>query len=129
MIHRGVMSPIAFTILFALSRAVQAFHSGGYFANYMDLTQDYVGMLTGVGNTLASLSGVVVPQFVAFNLSESKDNWLPIAAAGVGCNSIACLLFLRFMSTACLDGRACGYRAQLIETNAPKAASKELSSY
>jgi len=104
MILQGVTSPIAFTTVFTLSRAVQAFHSGGYFANYLDLTQDYVGMLSGVGNTLASFAGVVVPNVVAYNLRISKDNWVPIAAGGVGLNLVACSLIYRFMSTSCLDG-------------------------
>jgi len=100
----NVTSPLAFTVTFALSRAVQAFHSGGYFANYMDLTQDYVGMLNGVGNTLESLAGIIVPQFVTFNLGISSDNWLPIIAGGVSLNLLAISMISCFMSTASLDG-------------------------
>jgi len=100
----NVTSPLAFTIAFALSRAVQAFHSGGYFANYMDLTQDYVGMLNGVGNTLASVAGIVVPHFVTFNLGISSDNWLPIIGGGMVLNLLAVAMISRFMSTSSLDG-------------------------
>jgi len=122
----NVTSPVAFTAAFALSRAVQAFHSGGYFANYMDLTQDYVGMLNGVGNTLASLSGIVVPQFVTFNLEISSDNWLPIITGGVGLNLLALSVVSRFMSTASLDGAASSLVAKRSEDDEPsKKKSKK----
>lgn len=98
-----VKSSFICTGIFALSRISQSFHSGGYFANYMDLTTDNVGMLTGVGNTLASFAGVVVPRFVASQLSQEKDNWPIIMLVGALANFSAIFSIHKFMSTQCLD--------------------------
>lgn len=95
--------PLAYTVLFALSKAVQAFHSGGYFANYLDLTRNYAGMLTGIGNTVASCAGVIVPQFIAQCLQNGDTNWLPVIAALMVINVGAILLVAKGMSTRCLD--------------------------
>merc|ERR1712137_898128 len=85
----GVRWPLAYTILFMLAKAVQSFHAGGYFANYLDLTRDYAGMLTGVGNSIASSAGVAVPQFIAVCLQEDEANWLPVFGGLVLTNILA----------------------------------------
>jgi len=99
----NVMWPLAYTLLFALSKGVQAFHSGGYFANYLDLTRKYTGMLTGIGNTVASFSGVVVPQFIARSLEGADSNWLPVIAGLISINMMAIAAVTKGMSTHCLD--------------------------
>jgi MFS family permease len=99
----GVRWPLAYTILFMLSKAVQSFHAGGYFANYLDLTRNYAGMLTGVGNTVASCAGVVVPQFIAECLQEDEANWLPVFGGLILANVLAIALLVFCMSTSCLD--------------------------
>jgi len=95
--------PIAYTSLFMLSKGVQAFHAGGYFANYLDLTRNYAGMLTGVGNTVASCAGVVVPQLISISLQSSDTNWLPVFAGLIFINTFAIVLITQCMSTHCLD--------------------------
>jgi len=103
LLDQGMTSPLPFTLIFACARASQAMHAGGYFANYLDLSRDHVGMLTGLGNTLASIAGVATPKFVAFNLHYSKYPWRVIGAAGACLNLLAILLVSKFMSTHCLD--------------------------
>merc|ERR1712113_286608 len=98
-----VKSVIAFTAIFALCKVSQSFHSGGYFANYMDLTQAHVGVFTGAGNTLASLAGILVPRFIALQLEHDSTNWQPIATAGVISNMVAICWVCFGMSTSCLD--------------------------
>jgi hypothetical protein len=94
---------VAFTALFTLTKGVQAYHAGGYFANYLDLTQRYTGMLTGVGNTVASLAGVVVPQFISMCMQSGDKNWLPVFAGLIVINIVAATIIAQFMSTHCLD--------------------------
>jgi ACS family sodium-dependent inorganic phosphate cotransporter len=106
--------PLIYTILFMLSKAVQSLHAGGYFANYLDVTQNYAGMLTGVGNTVASFAGVVVPQFVAGCLEKDEANWLPVFGGLILANIMAMSLISFFMSTCCLDD-VCS-RATKVET-------------
>lgn len=99
----GITWPVAYTVLFALSKAVQAFHAGGYFANYLDLTRNYAGMLTGIGNTVASCAGVFVPQFIAQSLQSDDTNWLPVIAGLIFINVVAIALVAKGMSATCLD--------------------------
>lgn len=103
LLRLGVHSPVIFTFVFALSKAVQALHAGGYFANYLDLTQNYAGMLTGVGNTLASVAGILVPKFVALNLQDGREDWLPVLIGLMTLGFAAMLFLAKFMSTDCLD--------------------------
>ena len=42
------------TAALAVSEASQALHSGGYYSNYLDLTSEYAGALSGFGNTFAT---------------------------------------------------------------------------
>jgi hypothetical protein len=95
--------PLPYTVLFALSKATQSFHSGGYFANYLDLTRNYTGMLTGIGNTVATCAGLVVPQFIAQSLQIDDRNWLPVMAGMIFINVIAIALVGKGMSVTCLD--------------------------
>lgn len=97
--------PVLYTILFALSKASQAFHSGGYFANYLDLTRDYAGILTGVGNTMASCAGVVMPMFISSSLEHDDKNWSPVVFGLVFIDLVAIVLVTKSMSAESLDDR------------------------
>ena len=44
--------------------ASQALHSGGYYSNYLDLTSEYAGALSGFGNTLATGLGSIGTLFM-----------------------------------------------------------------
>eukprot|EP00747_Dinoflagellata_sp_TGD_P218235 gnl/TRDRNA2_/TRDRNA2_90518_c0_seq1.p1 gnl/TRDRNA2_/TRDRNA2_90518_c0~~gnl/TRDRNA2_/TRDRNA2_90518_c0_seq1.p1 ORF type:complete len:529 (-),score=82.98 gnl/TRDRNA2_/TRDRNA2_90518_c0_seq1:61-1647(-) len=127
-LHCDVTWPVAFTLLFTLSKAVQAFHSGGYFANYLDLTRNYAGMLTGVGNTVASCAGVVVPQFIARTLQGDDRNWLPVIAGLVFINMIAIGLIAEGMSTRCLDDALQSPKVEPEDVNRKQASSRQKKS-
>jgi len=127
LIQMEVKSVIAFTMIFALCKLTQAFHSGGYFANYLDVTQAHVGLLTGAGNTLASLSGIFVPRFIAVQLEHDSTNWLPIAAAGIVTNIVAISWVCIGMSTNCLDEvQPC---AKVTHSDKDKGTPQELSRF
>ena len=40
--------------LHLLTRWMLPLHSGGYYSNYLDLTSEYAGALSGFGNTFAT---------------------------------------------------------------------------
>jgi len=106
LLHFQITSAIPFTIAFSLAKSSQALHAGGYFANYLDLTRNHAGMLTGVGNTVASIAGIVVPRFVALNLNQGNANWGVVMMAMIALNLVAALTLANFMSTDSLDDAA-----------------------
>ena len=47
MLASGLNWPLVFTVVIGMSEASQALHSGGYYANYLDLSREYAGLLSG----------------------------------------------------------------------------------
>eukprot|EP00421_Protoceratium_reticulatum_P058993 CAMPEP_0168495928 /NCGR_PEP_ID=MMETSP0228-20121227/71999_1 /TAXON_ID=133427 /ORGANISM="Protoceratium reticulatum, Strain CCCM 535 (=CCMP 1889)" /LENGTH=436 /DNA_ID=CAMNT_0008512781 /DNA_START=69 /DNA_END=1375 /DNA_ORIENTATION=+ len=103
MLLRPAAQPLAFTALFALSRASQSCHAGGYYANYLDLTRDYSGFLSGFGNTLATAAGVLFPRFASWSLDLTAGSWLPIISSLVLVDALAMSSIMSGMSVECLD--------------------------
>jgi len=100
--------PLAFTVPFALVKASQAFHAGGYFANYLDLTADYSGILAGVGNTVATAAGILFPRFASWSLELSSGDWLPIVVSLMLLDVAAIAAILLGLSVESLDDRQAG---------------------
>jgi hypothetical protein len=96
-------SLLSFTVLLGCSKASAAMHAGGYFANYLDLSQNYSGILTGVGNTVATASGVFFPRFASWSLEFSSSGWLILLASLAFIDFIAISAIPLFMSADCLD--------------------------
>lgn len=95
---------LSFTVLLGCSKATGAMHAGGYFANYLDLSQKYSGILTGVGNTVATASGVFFPRFASWSLEySSSSGWLLLLGSVAFMDFIAILAIPIFMSADCLD--------------------------
>lgn len=82
------ISPTAFTLMLCVGKVSQSMHAGGYFANYFDLTREYAGALTGVGNTLATTAGLVFPM-LASGYVDSDVGWLHLLAIVAGMNLLA----------------------------------------
>ncbi|CAE7683074.1 PHT4 [Symbiodinium sp. CCMP2592] len=99
----GVESPWAFTTIFGICKVSQAFHAGGYFANYMDLTRQYSGALSGVGNTLATTAGVGFPRLASWTLETTQGQWMPLFISLVSMNLLAMLAIGTGLSVDCLD--------------------------
>lgn len=97
LILSGAVWPVAFTVLFALGKSSHAFHSGGYFANYLDRTKQFSGTLSGVGNMVATVSGVIFPRFAA------GTTWTYMLVSIIFFDLVAALLVAKGLRTDCLD--------------------------
>lgn len=95
--------PGAFTVILCLGKISQSMHAGGYFANYFDLTQKYAGALTGVGNTLATLAGLLLPRF-ASRLVDTDGGWMRLLSLVAGTNLLA-IAAIAYLSVEPLDDR------------------------
>lgn len=52
---------------------------GGYFITYTDIAASYSGILYGISNTIASISGIIVPPFIAAMTSNQKQSeWMVV---------------------------------------------------
>jgi len=96
---------VAFTTIFAFSKATQAVHAGGYFANYLDLTRNYSGALSGVGNTVATLAGVLFPRLASWTLEATGGHWMPLVGSLLSVNCVAMLAISSGLSVDSLDDR------------------------
>lgn len=78
--------PWVSTTLFSLANACFGLAPSGFKANYLDVTEKYVGVVSGYGNTLGTVASWIGPQLVALILqySESWDAVL-ISVAVVNC--------------------------------------------
>ena len=76
------------TALFTLANAFFAFAPNGFRANYLDLTQSYVGIVSGVGNTLGTVASWVGPNLVALILARTHS-WHLVLATIASSNVLA----------------------------------------
>lgn len=97
------VSPIFFTIVFCVGKVSQSMHAGGYFANYFDLTRKYAGALTGIGNTLATLAGLIFP-LLASGQVDAELGWIHLIGVVAAMNAVAIAAISQGLSTDCLDG-------------------------
>eukprot|EP00930_Biecheleria_cincta_P024637 TRINITY_DN17620_c0_g1_i1.p1 TRINITY_DN17620_c0_g1~~TRINITY_DN17620_c0_g1_i1.p1 ORF type:complete len:464 (+),score=58.91 TRINITY_DN17620_c0_g1_i1:45-1394(+) len=65
---------LACSTCFALVNAFTALHPAGFKANYMDISLFSTGLVSGVGNTLASLASFAFPLIVAHVL-QHYESW------------------------------------------------------
>ncbi len=68
-------SPWYSTGLFSLALAGTGFHAESFRANYLDVTRKYVGIVSGVGNCLSSLSAVISPFAVGALIQSNSGDW------------------------------------------------------
>eukprot|EP00435_Cladocopium_sp_Y103_P029983 s2196_g7.t1 len=69
-------NPWISTMLFSAANVFYGLTPNGFKANYLEITEQYIGVVSGYGNTLGTVASWVGPQFVAFLLQrfESWDN-------------------------------------------------------
>jgi sugar phosphate permease len=90
------------TTFMSIGMGFVALHPSGFKANYMDLTLYSSGLLSGLGNTLASVASYVGPLVVGYILQTSQS-W-PLVFVTVSCvNVVAALGFLMFSSVQPVD--------------------------
>jgi len=85
------------TVLFSLANAFFGLAPSGFKANYLDITEEYVGIIAGYGNTLGTVASFVQPKLLARILeatgatakTTATGSW-PAVLATVGlCNLLA----------------------------------------
>jgi len=83
------------TLGFALALSAAALHPAGFKANYMDVSRNSGGLVSGVGNTLASVASFVSPLAVGFILNANPGTlgWGVVFGAIAGANALAAALF------------------------------------
>jgi cyanate permease len=74
-----------------------ALHPSGFKANYMDVTRAHSGVVSGIGNTIASLASSIGPIAVA-KMKDSTGSWAPAFGSVAGLNILAMLIFLTMSS-------------------------------
>jgi cyanate permease len=84
--------PMATTALFTLTMGACALHPSGFKANYMDVSLHSSGIVSGVGNTMASVASFVGPFVVAFILRHS-NSWHPVFVSVAVVNLVAAVCF------------------------------------
>ena len=82
--------------------ACVALHPSGFKANYMDLSRGSAGMLSGVGNTLASVASYGGPLAVGFIL-ETSGSWPTVFGAVCAVNVLAAGVYGCFSRVTPLD--------------------------
>ena len=61
-------------VLLVLAVTTSGFVFSGYYVNHMDIAPQYAGMLMGLSNGIAAITGFVAP-YIAFALTESVSKF------------------------------------------------------
>jgi MFS family permease len=92
-------SPWLSTGLFSAALAGTGFHAESFRANYLDVTHEYVGLVSGVGNCLSSFSAMLAPFAVGRIIRKSAGDWSPVWRLSALASLIAALVFGSFSTT------------------------------
>lgn len=90
------------TCCFTVAMAIVGFHPSGFKANYLDLTRTHSGLLSGLGNTVASVGSWVGPLAVG-NMLHQHHSWGMVFQAVCTVNVMCGLVFWRFSSVEPVD--------------------------
>lgn len=97
-------SPYMVTFLFCVDVGFLALHPSGFKANYMDVTVTHSGIVSGIGNTIASMASSFGPLAVAW-MRESTGTWTAaLNSVGIA-NLLAAVLFCTLSSTTPIESR------------------------
>ena len=66
------------TALFSIANAAFGLAPTGFKSNYLDVTQQYVGIVAGYGNTLGTVASIIGPRVTAATLVRTKGNWYAV---------------------------------------------------
>lgn len=83
------LSPWVSTVLFSLANACFGLAPTGFKSNYLDVTQKYVGIVAGYGNTLGTVASIVGPKITAATLVRTKGNWYAVLWTVCAVNLVA----------------------------------------
>ena len=88
------LNPWVSTLLFSLANAFFGLAPSGFKANYLDITEKYVGIIAGYGNTLGTVASWAGPQIVAALLLRYQS-WDLVLATVAATNVAATANYLR----------------------------------
>lgn len=97
LMSRFFSGPYAVTVCISIALGFAALHPSGFKANYMDVTRAHSGVVSGIGNTIASLASSIGPIAVA-KMKDSTGSWAPAFGSVAGLNILAMLIFLTMSS-------------------------------
>jgi sugar phosphate permease len=103
-------SPWWSTGLFSVALAGTGFHAESFRANYLDVTQQHVGLVSGVGNCLSSVSAMLAPFVVGKIIKRTSGDWSPVWRLSALASLIAGLVFGSFSSTIPVEEQAADER-------------------
>mmetsp|Transcript_61758 Transcript_61758/g.162222 ORF Transcript_61758/g.162222 Transcript_61758/m.162222 type:complete len:515 (+) Transcript_61758:95-1639(+) len=95
-------NPWVSTILFSVANACFGLAPAGFKSNYLDVTERYVGVVSGYGNTLGTVASWIGPQFVAFILARFAS-WDIVLCSVAGCNVLAALFYMRYATVTPIE--------------------------
>lgn len=99
-------SPWWSTGLFSVALAGTGFHAESFRANYLDVTQQHVGLVSGVGNCLSSVSAMLAPFVVGKIIKRTSGDWSPVWRLSALASLIAGLVFGSFSTTIPVEEQA-----------------------
>lgn len=92
-------SPWWSTGLFSLALAGTGLHAESFRANYLDVTEKHVGLVSGVGNCLSSVSAMLAPFVVGSILRRTSGDWSPLWMLMAVGSLVAAVVFGTFSTT------------------------------
>lgn len=95
-------SPWTVTVLFSLANASFGLAPSGFKANYLDITERYVGVISGYGNTLGTVASWVGPQLVALVLQE-VGSWDAVLLLVSAANVFASLIYILYATVTPIE--------------------------
>jgi len=96
------LDPWVSTLLFSLANASFGLAPSGFKANYLDVTETYVGVVSGYGNTLGTIASWVGPQLIAFIL-QSLGSWDAALLLVAAFNAIAAMNYMRYATVVPIE--------------------------
>ena len=87
------LSPWVSTALFSAANCFFGLAPSGFKANYLDITERYVGIIAGYGNTLGTVASWAGPQIVAA-LLQRFESWDLVLATVAASNAAATLNYV-----------------------------------
>lgn len=101
--HLRELNPWFSTALFIVNCACIGLAPNGFKSNYLDVTEQYVGVVSGAGNSLATLSSWASPLFVTWLLKNFAGRWDLVHISLFTVNIIASLNFVLCSTTTPIE--------------------------
>jgi len=101
--HIRALNPWFSTTLFIINCACIGLAPNGFKSNYLDVTEKYVGVVSGAGNSLATLSSWASPLFVTYILKNFEGRWDLVHISLFVMNILASLNFVLCSTTTPIE--------------------------